>query len=144
MVQIVSNCDISLQISILIILFLLLYLCCFSSYPPSFPFPSILLVILDLILSSSSSQPGLFALPPVLASVAAAAVSLEAPQKVGPEAAEGAEVASGPVGRGHVLLQPAGQKEGELAVLTAVRTLYVVAPFHVGDGETCKDMHRDR
>lgn len=140
--------NILLQISILIIiiLFLLLYhLCCFPSCPPSFLLPFLLLVILVLILSSSSSsQLALFTLPPIFASIAAAAVPLEAAQEVGPEAAEGADVASGPVGRGHVLLQPAGQEEGELAVFTAVWTLHIVAALHVGDGEACEDMHGDK
>lgn len=127
--------NILLQISVLVILilFLLLYhLCCFSSCPPSFP-PPFLLVILALL-----------PLLPAFKSVAAAAVSLEAPQEVGTEAAEGADVASGPVGRGHMLLQTAGQEEGELAVSAAVGTRHLVAALHVGDGKTCRDMHRDR
>lgn len=86
--------------------------------------------------SSSFSQLALVTLPLTFPSIAAAAVPLEAAQEVGSEAAEGADVASRPVGRGHVLLQPAGQEEGEVAVFTAVWTLHIVAALHVRDGKT--------
>lgn len=62
---------------------------------------------------------------------------------MGPEAAEGAGVASGPMSRTDVLLQPAGQEEGVLAFLTSVRALHVVAAHHVTDGKTCKDTRRE-
>lgn len=117
-----------------VVLFLLLrFYHHFSS--PSFPlcpcFLPLLLVLLSFLLSSSSS-PLLF-----LPGIAATAVPPEPPQEVGPEAAEGAGVASGPVSRSDVLLQAAGQEEGARAVLAAVGTLHVVAAHHVADGKTC-------
>lgn len=96
-----------------------------------------------LLSSSSFSQLALLPFPPTFPSIAAAAVSLEAAQEVGPEAAEGADVAPRPVGRGHVLLQPARQEEGEVAVFTVVWTLHIVAALHMCDGKTCKDTQRD-
>lgn len=43
-----------------------------------------------------------------------------------------------------MLLQTAGQEEGELAVSAGVGTLHLVAALHVGDGQTCGDMQGDR
>lgn len=136
-----GNMD-SSRLSIIIIFLFFYHLSHSSSWPLlSFPLlPFVLCLLLNLyVLSLPSSQLALLALPPTLPGIAAAAVSFEAAQEVGPEAAEGAGVASRPVGRGHVLLQAAGQEEGELAVLTAVRTLHLVAALHMCDGETCED-----
>lgn len=62
---------------------------------------------------------------------------------MGAEAAEGAGVASGPMSRADVLLQPAGQEEGELTFPAAVRSLHLVAALHVAGGKTCRDKRRE-
>lgn len=110
--------------------------------PPSSPPCSSLLLLytlfLPLILLFLPSSHFL-----LLPGVAAAAVPPEPPQEVGPEAAEGAGVASGAVSRSDVLLQVAEQEEGAFALLTAVRTLHVVVAHHVADGKTCRHTGRD-
>ena len=133
---------------VLLFLLLLYHHRCSPPLPPHSLLFSLLFFIFLLLLSPSlsssyTSSCSSLSLLLLLPGVAAAAVPPEASQEVRPEAAEGAGVASRPVGGADVLLQTAGEEEGAFAVLTAVRTLHVVAAHHVTDGETCKDTHRE-